>query len=104
MCCASMFIPLYLFNISVSINSNMGGATLRHFLLQNKDNMILVSKCKLKLLLASSYRVRELKFLIHYLIHCSLSSYSNSLSRYPIQSTNRSWIEILLISCHDPSF
>jgi hypothetical protein len=45
------------------------------------DNMFLVFKRRLILSLASSYRIRESKFVIHYLIHCSLSSYSNSLSR-----------------------
>jgi hypothetical protein len=61
MSCTSILIPFYLFNISVSSNPNIGGAQLRHFLLQNKDNMILVSKCKLKLLLALSYQIREAK-------------------------------------------
>jgi hypothetical protein len=55
MSCTSILIPLYLFNISVSSNSNIGEAPLRHFLLQNKDNMILVSKCKVQLLLPLSY-------------------------------------------------
>jgi hypothetical protein len=88
MSCTSILIPLYLFNISVSSNPNIGGAPMRHFLLQNKDNMFLVSKYKPIILPASSYRIRESKFIIHYLIHCSLSSYSNSLSRKLIQSTN----------------
>jgi hypothetical protein len=61
---------------------------MRHFLLQNKDNMFLVSKYKLIMLSVSSYRIKESKFIIHYLIHCPLSSYSNSLSRKLIQSTN----------------
>jgi hypothetical protein len=43
----------------VSLNPNIGGAPLRHFLLQNKDNMFLVSKYKLTISLASSYRIRE---------------------------------------------
>jgi hypothetical protein len=84
----SILIPLYLFNISVSSNLNIEGAPLRHF--KNKDNMFLVSKCKLILSLASSYRIRESKFLMHYLIRCPLSSYSNLLYRNLIQSTNRS--------------
>jgi hypothetical protein len=91
MTCASILIPLYLLNISVCLNPNKRGAPPRHCLLQYKDNMILVSKCKLKLLLALSYLIRESKFLIYYLIRCPFSSYSNLLSRYPIQSMNKSF-------------
>jgi hypothetical protein len=77
MCCASTLIPLYLSNISVSSNLNIGGAPLRHFLLQNEGNMFLVSKCKLIILPTSSYQIRKVKnflfivllvlILIHYL-------------------------------------
>jgi hypothetical protein len=77
MSCASILIPLYLFNISVNLNPKIRGAPPRHFLLQNKDNMFLVSKYRLSTLLESSYWIRESKFLIHYLIYCPLSSYSN---------------------------
>jgi hypothetical protein len=38
----------------------------------------------------SSYRTRESKFLIRYLIYCPLSSYYNSPSRNLTQSMNRS--------------
>jgi hypothetical protein len=88
--CTSILIPLYLSNILMSLNPNIGGAPLRHFLLQNKDNIFLVSKYKQIILLASFYRIRDSKFLIHYLIYCPLSSYSNSSSRNLIQSMNRS--------------
>jgi hypothetical protein len=74
--------PFYLLNISVSLKLNIKRHSPRHFLLLNKDNMLLVSKYKQIILLASSYRIRESRFLIHYLIYCPLSSYSNSLSRY----------------------
>jgi hypothetical protein len=73
----------------VSLNSNIRGAPPRHFLLQYEDKMFLVSKYRLILLLVSCYRIREAKFLNHYLIRNSLSSYSNSLSTNPIQSMNR---------------
>jgi hypothetical protein len=53
--------PFYLLNISVSLKLNMKRCSLRHFLLQNKDNIFLVFKYKMIILLASSYRIRESK-------------------------------------------
>jgi hypothetical protein len=50
MSCVSILIPLYLFNISVSLNLNIRGALPKHFLLQFKDNMFLVSKYRLTIL------------------------------------------------------
>jgi hypothetical protein len=50
MSCVSILIPVYLFNISVSLNLNIRGALLKHFLLQFKDNMFLVSKYRLTIL------------------------------------------------------
>jgi hypothetical protein len=88
---ASILIPLCLLNILVSLKLNINRDSPRHFLLQNKDNMILVSQSRLILLLALSYRIRESKFPIHYLIRCRLNSYFNSPSRNPIQYTNRSF-------------
>jgi hypothetical protein len=76
MSCTSILIPLYLLNILVNLNPNIKGAPPRHFLLQIKDNNIAS-------IILSNKRS-------NYLICCSLSSYSNSLSRYPIQSKNRS--------------
>jgi hypothetical protein len=90
MSCTSILITLFFFNISTSLNQKIRGAPPRHFLLQYKDNMFLVSKYRLTILPESSYIIRESKFLIHYLICCPLSSYSNSSSRNMIQSTNRS--------------
>jgi hypothetical protein len=82
-CLAHQYLyPFYLLNISVSFKLNIKRYSPRHFLLLNKDNMFLVSKYKQIILLASSYRIRESRFLINYLIYCPLSSYSNSLSRY----------------------
>jgi hypothetical protein len=71
--CASLLIPLYLLNISMSLNPNIKGIQPRHFLLQNKDKMFLVSKCRLILLLALSYRIREAK--IPYSLSYLLPSY-----------------------------
>jgi hypothetical protein len=84
-------MPIYLLNISASLNPNIKGAPTRHFLLQYKDNMFLLSKYRLTKLSESSYQIREPRFLIHYLIRYPLSLYSNSPSRNLIQSINRSF-------------
>jgi hypothetical protein len=61
-CLAHQYLyPFYLLNISVSLKLSIKRYSPRHCLLQNKDNMIL-AKCKLKLLLALSYQIREAKF------------------------------------------
>jgi hypothetical protein len=88
---ASILIPLYLLNISVSLNLNIKQNSPRHFLLQKQGQHVLSFQVQLTILLKSSYRIRELKFFIYYLIRCPLSSYSNSLSRNLIQSSNVSF-------------
>jgi hypothetical protein len=84
-------MPIYLLNVSGSLNFNIKGDSPKHFLLQNKDNMFLVSKCRLISLLASCYQIRESKSPYSIiLVRCPLSSYYNSLSRDLIQSMKRS--------------
>jgi hypothetical protein len=72
-CFAHQYLyPFYLLNISMSLKFNIKRYSPRHFLLQNKDNMLLVYKCKLTILTALSYRIREAK--IPYLLSYLLSS------------------------------
>jgi hypothetical protein len=72
-CLAYQYLyPFYLLNISVTLKLKIKRYSPRHFLLQNKDNMFLVSMCKLTILPVLSYRIREAK--IPYLISYLLSS------------------------------